>query len=943
MLADSPHTTNNTELPFPPSKPHPYLNQNQSGTTFQTSVSSFTHFAPTFPSHSQTSLGHSIKARYPDPYSDNPFLPLKELRRLRSHEMLNTQVPLMMEVRKSTRVQDDVEGKSQGEAVSLVLDALASTPHTPDLTLDTTLSDDELPNVDFSPTSSTGALPYTSYFARNRRDSIDSEYGGYNTPVNDQASISSDNPEDRGTDDPICTNQDEHGVIETDPREQPTATVEIHADKAQNSSRKRPPPIQVGNQGPRSTATQIAAAVTPTTRSGIDVSKTSHSFQTDDSFITVPEGEEDDVVGSPCRRSVKLSDASAFSLSLFPATPTTPMNRQSWVRNGRASMESTSFSPINRGLGTPVAFSTPRTNPYRSMTPTPTRRPHRATMEIDRPRQSVGLFGPRRASVDAARFVAAAAKPEPINSHSRADTSTDSSYSQTTDSASFYSDAGPSNASAVEKSRRRGSSCMRSESAFETCAESVSVGRSSKDIFSQSRLGSCEDVLSTRVVPPTRKPVPRVDSELIEMTVPESRMSLPDPAPLSTLPTPPSSVSIHSGPIQLKTKAKKKKKGRKLVISHPHINDESSPTTLSNTTLPIGPKIMYSDSIGSLRDELLGNGGSLGVLAKAKGKRLRKAKKQSRLPFDRYSLPNEDQLRLASDMYVYDENSRPVRFGDIFKDQKTAICFIRHFWCPLCQDYMSSIVHLTEPSLIQKAGVKLVIIGNGSPGMIKSYKTDVFHCPYEMYTDPDRKVYNALGMTLRTNDGGSEQEKGSYVKHGTFTGTMMVLKRALKMPLANAGDIKQLGGEFILGPGLNCSFASRMHTTRSHTPIRDLLQAAGVSMNPWSTELSILSSPIDSLRWTDAQNEDMNNMIRKGLRASCGGENCPLDAGVEIKKQDLSEFRLLIQRLKDAGSESEPDPESEVQLPATYRVEVMGQSRTELDQLGAAEEARGRW
>ncbi|KAH7342098.1 AhpC/TSA antioxidant enzyme-domain-containing protein [Rhizoctonia solani] len=483
-------------------------------------------------------------------------------------------------------------------------------------------------------------------------------------------------------------------------------------------------------------------------------------------------------------------------------------------------------------------------------------------------------------------------------------------------------------ASAVEKSRLRESSCMHSESAFETCAESVCVSRSSKDILSQSRMGSCEDVPSTRVLPPTRKPVPRVNSELIEMTVPESRMSLPDPAPISSSPTPPSSVSIHSAPIQLKAKTKKKK-DRKLVISHPHLNDESSPITLSNSTLPIGPKIVYSDSIGSLRDELLGNGGSLGVLAKANAKKLKKTKKQPRPPFDRYGLPNEDQLRLASDMYVYDENGRPVRFGDIFKDQKTAICsFVISGTCPLCQDYMSSIVHLTEPSLIQKAGVKLVIIGNGSPGMIKSYKTDIFHCPYEMYTDPDRKVYNALGMTLRTNDGGSVEEKGSYVKHGTFTGTMLVLKRALKMPLANAGDIKQLGGEFILGPGLNCSFASRMHTTRSHTPIRDLLQAAGVSMNPWATELSILTSPADSLRWTDAQNEDMNNMIRKGLRASCGGEDCPLDAGVEVKKQDLSEFRRLIQRLKDEGSESEPEP---AQPPTTYLVEVMGQSRTELN------------
>lgn len=80
---------------------------------------------------------------------------------------------------------------------------------------------------------------------------------------------------------------------------------------------------------------------------------------------------------------------------------------------------------------------------------------------------------------------------------------------------------------------------------------------------------------------------------------------------------------------------------------------------------------------------------------------------------------------------------------------------------------MSSIVHLTEPAFVQKAGVKLIIIGNGSPAMIKSYRDDIFNCPYELYTDPTREVYNALGMTLRTTEGGEEIDKGSYVKHGT--------------------------------------------------------------------------------------------------------------------------------------------------------------------------------
>lgn len=39
----------------------------------------------------------------------------------------------------------------------------------------------------------------------------------------------------------------------------------------------------------------------------------------------------------------------------------------------------------------------------------------------------------------------------------------------------------------------------------------------------------------------------------------------------------------------------------------------------------------------------------------------------------------------------------------------------------MCQDYMRSIVQDVDPKVLEKAGVKLVVIGCGDPGMIKSY------------------------------------------------------------------------------------------------------------------------------------------------------------------------------------------------------------------------------
>jgi hypothetical protein len=76
--------------------------------------------------------------------------------------------------------------------------------------------------------------------------------------------------------------------------------------------------------------------------------------------------------------------------------------------------------------------------------------------------------------------------------------------------------------------------------------------------------------------------------------------------------------------------------------------------------------------------------------------------------------------------------------------------------------------------------------------------------PFPVYTDPSLKLYAALGMTRRTTDGGPESSRGSYIRHGPFAGLAKVVLNALRhgMPFfEKKGDMAQLGGEFVLGPG----------------------------------------------------------------------------------------------------------------------------------------------
>ena len=119
-----------------------------------------------------------------------------------------------------------------------------------------------------------------------------------------------------------------------------------------------------------------------------------------------------------------------------------------------------------------------------------------------------------------------------------------------------------------------------------------------------------------------------------------------------------------------------------------------------------------------------------------------------------------------------------------------------------------------------------MVISNGAHAMIGKYRK-IFQLPFNMYTDPSLAIYTALGMgrdnarehgrrhhvsisdglALGAHEYTEEQETsgdGDYVKHGLIGGIAMVVVRAFKvgMPVwEKGGDIGQLGGEFVFGPG----------------------------------------------------------------------------------------------------------------------------------------------
>ncbi|CBQ68632.1 conserved hypothetical protein [Sporisorium reilianum SRZ2] len=208
------------------------------------------------------------------------------------------------------------------------------------------------------------------------------------------------------------------------------------------------------------------------------------------------------------------------------------------------------------------------------------------------------------------------------------------------------------------------------------------------------------------------------------------------------------------------------------------------------------------------------------------------AAREAGIPEGSYAIhpPSMLQLFEASQCLVYNQNGEEVLFGDLFKKRRTLVCFLRHWWCGFCQQFAMSVRNI-DPLPLKKANLDFVIVGQGDWHVIKAYR-EVMQVQYPMFADPKRNVYRALGMTLRTNDANPACARPDYASISMTKGFLVAIKKGLfDMPIRNPGDMKLLGGDLILGPGLQCSFTHRMTTADGHMDIPRILAQAGCDLS----------------------------------------------------------------------------------------------------------------
>ncbi|KAF7428642.1 hypothetical protein PC9H_007869 [Pleurotus ostreatus] len=196
------------------------------------------------------------------------------------------------------------------------------------------------------------------------------------------------------------------------------------------------------------------------------------------------------------------------------------------------------------------------------------------------------------------------------------------------------------------------------------------------------------------------------------------------------------------------------------------------------------------------------------------------------------SIPDASVLQEASLLEIFDLNGQKVKFGSIFEKESVIAVFIRHFFCGNCQMYVEQLATVKKENLAS-ASAKIIVIGCGKWDAIKAY-AETTGFSGEIYVDPTRELYHKLGMTIGSVKGTpAGEERRSYLRGGFWTAVGQgLLKGPLSHPtlLGKQGNITQLGGDFILGPGPKCSYASCMQNTADHTEVAELMKLAGVEM-----------------------------------------------------------------------------------------------------------------
>jgi hypothetical protein len=217
-------------------------------------------------------------------------------------------------------------------------------------------------------------------------------------------------------------------------------------------------------------------------------------------------------------------------------------------------------------------------------------------------------------------------------------------------------------------------------------------------------------------------------------------------------------------------------------------------------------------------------------------------------------LPSKDMLARCTDLVVLDSKGQSHTFESLYHGEAAAsrqlIIFVRHFFCGVslwfewlqycnvvawmltdvhknCQEYLRTLSSsITPDSLLSlPTPTSITVIGCGQPDLIDMY-VQTTNCPFAVYADPTRKLYEHLGMIRTLNLG---KKKPDYMQSSIIGGAVHSIYQIIKSGGSpwKGGDMKQIGGEFLFENGKPV-WCHRMRNTRDHAEIPELRMVLGL-------------------------------------------------------------------------------------------------------------------
>ena len=184
--------------------------------------------------------------------------------------------------------------------------------------------------------------------------------------------------------------------------------------------------------------------------------------------------------------------------------------------------------------------------------------------------------------------------------------------------------------------------------------------------------------------------------------------------------------------------------------------------------------------------------------------------------------PTSSLIDQCAQYPVFDADGTSQSFESLYKDSRCMVIFVRHFFCGICQDYIRNLVARVSPKSLASAArpTRIVIIGCGQPELIADYalRTD---CPFPIYADPSRRLYDDFGMKCSLNKGGRRPD------YQSTTFTTMAIKSFVQSLVSGSplkgGSFSQMGGEFLFENN-RVAWCYKMKNTRDHTEVNDLME-----------------------------------------------------------------------------------------------------------------------